>query len=215
LKFAQRRKWISDNPALELDSPRLKPTPTLPFSQDEMDRILKAAKAAKDPRVGAFILVMRHSGLRISDTTTLAVESLKGNRIGLYQSKTGEHVHVPIPDDVATALRSVKHKHPAYFFWSGHSKVPAAVSVWRKRLADVFTKAKVSKGHSHRLRDTFAVSLLEAGVSLDSVSVLLGHKSIKITERHYSPWVKTRQDALDREILKVISNRPQEQNGNK
>jgi integrase len=112
-----------------------------------------------------------------------------------------------LPEDVATALRSVKHKHPAYFFWSGHSKVSAAVSVWRKRLADVFMKAKIPRGHSHRLRDTFAVSLLEAGVLLDSVSVLLGHKSIKITERHYSPWVKTRQDALDREILKVISNR--------
>jgi integrase/recombinase XerD len=133
----------------------------------------------------------------------------------LYQAKTGEHVYVPVPEDVATTLRSVKHKNPAYFFWSGHSKVPAAVSVWRKRLADVFTKAKISNGHSHRLRDTFAVSLLEAGVSLDSVSILLGHKSIKITERHYSPWVKTRQDALDREILKVISNGPQEQFGNK
>jgi hypothetical protein len=40
--------------------------------------------------------------------------------------------------------------------------------------------------------------------NLDTVSILLGLKSIKITERHYSPWVKTRQDALDREILKVI-----------
>jgi integrase/recombinase XerD len=203
LKFAQRRKWITDNPALDLDSPKLKPTPTLPFSQEEMDRILKAAT---DLRIRAFILVMRHSGLRISDTTTLAVESLKGNRIRLYQAKTGEYVYVPIPEDVASALRSVPHKHPAYFFWSGHSKVPAAVSVWRKRLADVFQRAKISNGHSHRFRDTFAVSLLEAGVSLESVSVLLGHKSLRITEKHYSPWVRTRQDALDREVLKVISN---------
>jgi integrase/recombinase XerD len=203
LKFAQRRKWISDNPALELDSPKLKLSPTLPFTQEEMNRILKAAT---DPRVRAFILVMRHSGLRISDTTTLAVESLKGNRLRLYQAKTGEHVYVPIPEDVAAALRSVTHKHPAYFFWSGHSKVPAAVSVWRRRLADVFKRAKVSNGHSHRLRDTFAVGFLEAGVSLESVSTLLGHKSLRITEKHYSPWIKTRQDALDREILKVISN---------
>jgi hypothetical protein len=35
---------------------------------------------------------------------------------------------------------------------------------------------------------------------------LLGHKSQRITEKHYSPWVRTRQDALDREVLKVISN---------
>jgi integrase/recombinase XerD len=136
----------------------------------------------------------------------LAVESLQGSRLRLYQAKTGEHVYVPISEDVAGALRSVPHKHPAYFFWSGHSKVPAAVSVWRRRLADVFGGAKISNGHSHRFRDTFAVRLLEAGVGLGSVSILLGHKSLRITEKHYSPWVRTRQDALDREILKVISN---------
>ncbi len=32
--------------------------------------------------------------------------------------------------------------------------------------------------------------LLLAGVPLEQVSVLLGHQSIKVTERHYSPWVK-------------------------
>jgi integrase/recombinase XerD len=69
-------------------------------------------------------------------------------------------------------------------------------------------------GHSHRFRDTYAVDLLQAGVSLENVSTLLGHRSIRITERHYSPWVKTRQDALDRELLRVNADRPREQNGN-
>jgi hypothetical protein len=62
LKFAQRRKWITDNPALDLDSPKLKQPPTLPFTAEEMNHILKAATA---PRVRTFILVMRNSGLRI------------------------------------------------------------------------------------------------------------------------------------------------------
>jgi hypothetical protein len=53
-------------------------------------------------------------------------------------------------------------------------------------------------------RDTFAVSLLTCGVSLVSVSHLLGHQSIKITQRHYAPWVKARQDALDRELKRVL-----------
>ncbi|MGB8836402.1 MAG: tyrosine-type recombinase/integrase [Candidatus Acidiferrales bacterium] len=201
LKFALRRKWILDNPASELDSPKLKLTPTLPYSQEEVDRIFKAAI---DPRVHAFILTMIHSGLRISDTTTLAVSNLNGNRLCLYQQKTGEYVYVPIPDDVAEALRTVKHKHPDYFFWSGSSKVPAAVSVWRRRLADVFDRAGIKGGHSHRLRDTFAVRMLEAGLSIENVSTLPGHADIKVTQRHYSPWIKTRQDALDREVLKVL-----------
>ncbi len=45
-------------------------------------------------------------------------------------------------------------------------------------------------------RDTFAVALLEGGASIETVSVLLCHRSIRVTEEHYNPWVKTRQDAL-------------------
>jgi integrase/recombinase XerD len=82
--------------------------------------------------------------------------------------------------------------------------VQGAVSVWRKRLARVFTDAKVKDGHSHRFRDTFAVALLSQRVSLESVSQLLGHQSIKITQRHYSPWVKARQDALDKELERAL-----------
>lgn len=46
------------------------------------------------------------------------------------------------------------------------------------------------------LRDTFAVENLLAGVPIDQVSMLLGHKSVKITEKHYAPWVKDRQEQL-------------------
>ena len=82
----------------------------------------------------------------------------------------------------------------------------AAASVWRKRIAEVFKAAKVADGHPHRFRDTFAVDLLQRGVSLESVSRLLGHQSIKITEKHYSPWVKTRQEALEKEVYAALSN---------
>ena len=64
--------------------------------------------------------------------------------------------------------------------------------------------AKVS-GHPHRFRDTFAVSLLEGGASIETVGVLLGHQSIRVTEKHYNPWVKTRQDALDKAVLRAIT----------
>ena len=46
------------------------------------------------------------------------------------------------------------------------------------------------------LRDTFAVELLLAGVPIDQVSILLGHASVKTTERHYAPFVKARQEQL-------------------
>jgi integrase/recombinase XerD len=43
------------------------------------------------------------------------------------------------------------------------------------------------------------------GVSMEIVSKLLGHSSIKVTERHYSPWVKARQDQLETEVRRIWS----------
>jgi integrase/recombinase XerD len=82
------------------------------------------------------------------------------------------------------------------------------VSLWRKRLARVFDGAAIEKGHSHRFRDTFAVSLLQAGTSIEIVSRLLGHQSLKITEKHYNPWVRTRQEALEKALESLLVEEP-------
>jgi integrase len=57
--------------------------------------------------------------------------------------------------------------------------------------------AQVSFVSALTFRHTFAVSLLQKGVGIEIVSVLLAHSSIRVTERHYAPWV-----ALHRALLK-------------
>ena len=47
--------------------------------------------------------------------------------------------------------------------------------------------------------------MLLAGVPLEQVSMLLGHKSVKITEKHYAPWVKARQEQLEQNVRKAWS----------
>jgi integrase/recombinase XerD len=49
---------------------------------------------------------------------------------------------------------------------------------------------------------SFATHLLQQGVSLQTVAVLLGHSSMKITERRYSHWIKGRQENLEAEVKK-------------
>jgi len=204
-KFAVQRKIIDENHALILKSPKVKQTPTLPFSEDQMKKILKAAESDKvDSRTKAFILTMRYSGLRISDVATLRVDSLTGNRLKLYQAKTGEHVSVLLPKYVADELLKVEHKNKDFFFWRGKSKTTSITGFWRARIAEVFDEAGIEDGHTHRFRDTFAVSLLSAEVSLENVSRLLGHQSIRITEKHYSPWIKSRQESLDKAVEKAM-----------
>jgi integrase len=42
--------------------------------------------------------------------------------------------------------------------------------------------------------------MLLAGVPIDQVSILLGHASVRVTEKHYSPWVRARQDQLEKSV---------------
>src|SRR6516165_8722089 len=68
------------------------------------------------------------------------------------------------------------------------SKLHSAKGKWQKRLQTLFTLPEIEGGHAHRFRDTFAAELLLAGVPLERVTVLLGHNSVRVTERHDAPW---------------------------
>ena len=79
---------------------------------------------------------------------------------------------------------------------------------WQWALKGIFKEASIRDVHAHRFRDTFAVELLLAGVPLDRVSVLLGHSSIRITERHYAPWTRSRQEQIEADLKAAWSNDP-------
>ena len=66
-RFCMHDDWIAKNPARAVKAPKVTDKPTLPFSQAEMQRILKACDRypGNRDRLRAFVLVMRYSGLRI------------------------------------------------------------------------------------------------------------------------------------------------------
>jgi integrase/recombinase XerD len=92
-----------------------------------------------------------------------------------------------------------------YFFWTGASKPKSTVGNWQRALKRLFVLAEVPTGHAHRLRDTFAIELLLAGMPMERVSILLGRSSIRVTEKHYSPWVRARQDQLENDVRRIWS----------
>lgn len=206
-RFCKDADWIADNPCDKVKPPKVDRTPTLPFTRDEMDRILAACDRVPDnygrlgglpaQRVKALVLLLRYSGLRIGDAVMLPIKNLDGHRLLLYTQKTGVPVHLPLPPQVVEALRPLPRRSPDYFFWTGESTAHSVTGKWRARLGRVFRLAGVEGGHPHRFRDTFAVELLLKGVPIDQVSVLLGHSSVRITEQHYAPWVKARQERLE------------------
>jgi site-specific recombinase XerD len=114
---------------------------------------------------------------------------------------------------VLRALRAVPRVTDSLYFWSGNGKLETAVKDYQGRLLEVFKLAGLSKGKTfaiaHRFRDTFAVHLLLAGVPIERVQILLGHSSVKTTQKHYSPWVKARQEQLEADLRSVWTRQEQ------
>jgi integrase len=141
---------------------------------------------------------------------------LDGRRVSLYdtyQMKTGEWVMCPLPPDVADAIASAPRLSEAYAFippdGGRYRTDPHSVAngVYDSYLCPLSRLSRVPEVHAHRFRDTFAVRLLEQGKPLEIVQMLLGHSSIKTTEKHYAPWVRSRQELLIREVMQTWGNR--------
>ena len=216
-----RRRYLTENPAIGLGKIKVVQIPTDYFPPDEFERIIAATYIRRGDRGGGDVkanqtrlrtmtLLMRWSGLRIRDAVTLERHRLNGDSLLLYQAKTGTPVYVPLPPQVVEALEDIPpgpKPNPRYFFWSGNGEPKSAVADWQRSYRRLFKTADIrtadgekKRCHPHMFRDTFAVEMLLAGVPIDQVSLLLGHASVKITEKSYAPFVKARQVQLQESV---------------
>jgi len=210
-RFCMDSGWIQTNPAKAIKMPKVHRKPTLPFTAEEWEKIMWAVDTYREihpqsperiqKKLKAFILLMRYSGIRISDCVMMKRDRIKNGKLFLYAQKTNVPVWVPLPKIVLDALEACD-EGDEYYFWTPGTKVKTWTTEWEERLKKVFVIAGIPTGHSHQFRDTFSVSLLEAGVPLETVAILLGN-TLKIAERHYAPWVKSRQISLEKSIEKA------------
>jgi site-specific recombinase XerD len=171
-RWAHARGWLDENPAAGLEAPIIRTRPTLPFTSEEVEKILEATKIYPDQtgkvgrensvRLSAFILLLRFSGVRIGDAVSLRTDKLDGQKLFRYTQKTGCPVYCVLPEFVAEALPTVPRLSSRHFFWTGNSTLHTAIGRWQRSLRNLFKLAGVS-GHPHMLRDTFATELLLAG----------------------------------------------------
>jgi integrase len=220
--FCVRMEWLDKNPALLLKRVKVEAKPTDYFTQQEFNSLVDATYAYGDwlgghdyehrrDRIRALILLMRWSGLAIKDAVTLDRSRIdEHGNVFLYRAKTGVPVNVPLPPFVHSLLCSLPNENPGYFFWSGKGDPETCKRGWTRALARLFKLTQIKRPdgslkrcHSHMFRDTFAVELLLAEVPIDQVALLLGHSSVKITEKHYAPFVKARQEQLAQSARKA------------
>lgn len=217
-RFFVDRGWWNENLALKLKRPTVKDAPTMPFTREEMSALLDACDQYTDwhgrtgqenaHRLRAFILFARYSALRIGDAASCALDRLSGSRLFLYMQKTGVPVYVPLPLFVVSALEACPRISERHWFWTGIGSKETLAGNWRRTFRRLCQIAGIQGGHPHRFRDTLAVELLLEGVPMERVSVLLGHSSVKITERHYAPWVQARQAQLESDLARAWRNDP-------
>lgn len=210
--YCLKHKWVEENPVVRLTRIKVPPAPTLPLTRAQFDAVMERAalynpkapdSAWRRQRAIAMLLLLRWSGLRLGDASRLERSALKDDgNLRLRMAKTGVTVYIPLPPNVAQVLTELENTNPRYVFWNGTSAKDSTVKRWWSTLKKIFKAAGIPEAHPHMLRDTFAVECLLSGVPLDQVSMLLGHSDVKITLRHYSPWVAARQRQLEESVRK-------------
>jgi integrase len=204
LTFCVDSGWMEKNPAKVLKPPKVKATSKMPFTDDELTRILGACDKLvtrgtygneNRARVRAFVLILRYTGLRISDAARLDTSRVRDGKVFLRTEKTGTLVWVPIPPFVVEALDEVP-RHGEFYFQTGHAEEKTVRGSWDRTLRILFKLAGVKHGSAHVFRHTLATDMLSKGIPVETVAAILGH-SPAVCLKHYAPWVKSRQDALE------------------
>lgn len=131
------------------------------------------------------------TGLRRGALLGLQVGDVRGGvfNVPARIQKHGEAQRIPFTDRVGAIVgRRIEGKSPTEALFT----VPDFRTEWdRARL-----QAGVTGLHWHDLRGEFASRLSEAGVGVETVSRLLGHQSLAMTQRYLRPRLSQFDDAI-------------------
>jgi integrase len=120
--------------------------------------------------------------------------------IRLKHTKNGDPRHVYLNEAAKKAILSIpKHPESSFVFCGDAGKL----FNFRKSFETALKKSGITDFHFHDLRHTYASHLVMAGVDLNTVRELLGHKSLAMTLRysHLSQEHKARAvEMLDKRL---------------
>jgi site-specific recombinase XerD len=205
--FAVKRRWIEENPAEGIELPRhIRPKEIVPYEANEITRMLAASDEVGNStyerlRARAMLLLLRYTGLRISDVATLARDRIQDGRIYLRTLKTGGLVFLRIPKELEAALAQLPVPRgapspPRYFFWNEVCQRQTNVDKSRRTLVAVFKRSGVSGAHAHRFRHTLATEIPARGDREEDVARILGI-SPAVVRKHYAKWSPAWQARID------------------
>ncbi|HXW91286.1 MAG TPA: site-specific integrase [Terriglobales bacterium] len=141
-----------------------------------LDECLKLIHAAGKHRL--LITTLLFSGLRATELSCLRYTDVADGKllIRAAYTKNSHERHVTIPDSLVRELRAHRSGSDRIFPFSRHGIY--------NRVRKVTKRAGLGSGWTHKLRSTYATTLLQAGVDVASVAHQLGHLSLQPTIRY-------------------------------
>lgn len=150
------------------------------ITKEEAKKLLLAAS----PHVADYITIGVYTGMRRKEMTTLKWRDIDQERsiitVQCSKTKRGEEKHraIPIHGNVKLALDNCKAR------WPESPLVFDGIQDFKTGFRGACERAGIEKFTPHDMRHTFASWLVISGVNLYEVKDLLGHSTIKLTERY-------------------------------
>ena len=199
---------MDNNPALQIDTPKVARKLPNVLSVEEIDKILHfiPKKAPMAKRDIAIFEMMYSCGLRVTELCNFKMSNiLWDSEMIRVDGKGGRQRFVPIGPIARTNLKNyINKERPSLIkknpnipelFLSRNGKKLTRMMIWIL-LKKWTSTAEITKEVSpHTLRHSFATHLLEGGADLRSVQEMLGHADISTTQIYTH---------LDKEHLKEV-----------
>lgn len=197
--YAQRQHLVVDDPARRLSAPTGEGRLPKVLSSSELGGLLEGSVLAQAAdgsslavaaRDRAIVELLYGSGLRVAECCALDRRDLDLDRGAVtVVGKGSKQRRVPLSEPSIDALKTYLDEHRAVF--RSKDSPPAAVFLNRRgrRMSPrdvrrVIDARAVAPTHPHALRHTFATHLLDGGADLRVVQELLGHASLRTTQRY-------------------------------
>ena len=144
------------------------------FTSNELNMLKKGIKC---PKFNSFVRLAYYTGARSSEIRALRRENIK-NDYTIVDGKTGPRI-VKFNRQAQRLINEQKE------LWD-YSK-----DFVSHKFKKECRKLGIKNARFHDLRRTFGYNLVRQGMSIYKVSKLLGHASVRTTERHYAPLLTT------------------------
>ncbi len=206
------KEFKMPNPMKDVPSPKFKNTPVEPFSQEEVQAMLKVClysreykpsnrknfvtKLPNGYRDQAVIMVLLDTGLRAMELCSLHIKdaNLKTGKIDILHgdeggAKGGKGRTVYLGKASRRALwrylaeREDGNDPEAYVFLARYDH-PFTPNSLRKLVISLGERANVKDAHPHRFRHTFAITYLRSGGDVFTLQALLGHSTLDMVRRY-------------------------------